>query len=60
MSEAIKNWSITALCLSLVTVLWLASSPTRLGYWEAQRDIAYDTVWGEYVADCDCTAAITD
>lgn len=57
MSEAIKNWSITALCLSLVVFLWIGSSPTRLGYWVAQRDIAYDSVWSEYVSDYDCAEA---
>ncbi len=55
MSNAIKNWSITALCLHLIAVVWFAASPTRLGHWEAQRDIAYDSVWSEWVSDCDCT-----
>lgn len=54
MSNAIKNWSITVLCLSVTVMIWMASSPNRLGYWEAQRDIAYDSVWSEYVSDCDC------
>ena len=58
MSEAIKNWSITTLCLSLTVMLWMGSSPARLGYWTAQRDIAYDSVWSEYIADCDCTESM--
>lgn len=58
MSNSIKNWSITALCLTLVIMMWLASSPNRLGYWEAQRDIAYDSVWSEYVSDCDCAESL--
>jgi hypothetical protein len=54
MSNAIKNWAITALCLSLLLVIWFVSDPTRLGHWEAQRDISYDSIWSEYLADCDC------
>lgn len=55
MSAMIKDWSITALCLSVTLMLWFAANPTTLGYWDAKRAIAYDSVWTEYVADCDCT-----
>jgi cbb3-type cytochrome oxidase subunit 3 len=55
MSETIKNWTIIALCLHIIAAIWFASSPHRLGYWEAARDIAYDSVWIEYMGDCDCT-----
>lgn len=55
MSNAIKNWSITVLCLSVTVLIWIAADPSRLGYWQAKKDIAYDSVWAEYIADCDCT-----
>lgn len=55
MSNVIKDWSITTLCLSIVAIIWFASSPSRLGYWEAQRDVAYESIWSEHITDCDCT-----
>jgi hypothetical protein len=30
-------------------------NPTAVGHWQAQRDVAYDSIWGEWVVDCDCT-----
>lgn len=57
MAHTIKNWCIIALCLHTLAAIWFAASPTRLGMWEAQRDIAYESIWGEYVADCDCTSS---
>ena len=58
MSVAIRNWAITALCLHLIAAIWLAASPTRYGYWRAAADIAYDSIWIEYVSDCDCTESL--
>ncbi len=29
--------------------------PTSLGEWKAKLDIGYDSIWSEYVYDCDCT-----
>jgi len=54
MSNTLKNWAIVTLCLHCIAALWFAASPTRLGYWLAAMDIAYDSVWIEYVGDCDC------
>jgi hypothetical protein len=54
MTQLIKQWAITALCLHLITVIWYAASPTRAGHWMAARDIAYDSVWLEYVEDTNC------
>jgi hypothetical protein len=44
-------------CLLLVSLVAFIAviSPERVGEWEAQRDIAYDRVWMEWVGDCDCT-----
>jgi cbb3-type cytochrome oxidase subunit 3 len=58
MSGVIKNWSIIALCLHLIAAIWFAASPTRLGQWDAQRSIAYDSIWSEYIVDCDCTLTV--
>lgn len=39
---------------------FLLDSPEWVGRWEAQKDIAYDSVMSEYYADvdCDCTEAV--
>jgi hypothetical protein len=54
MTEHIKNWAIIALCLHIIAAIWFAASPTRLGYWLATKDVAYDSIWIEYIGDCDC------
>jgi hypothetical protein len=30
-------------------------SPETVGQWQARKAIAYDQIWIEWVADCDCT-----
>jgi hypothetical protein len=35
--------------------LSLLLDPTSLGEWKAKMDIGYDSIWSEYVYDCDCT-----
>jgi hypothetical protein len=35
----------------------ILTTPELIGEWQAKRDIAYDSIWGEYVMDCDCTEA---
>jgi hypothetical protein len=30
-------------------------SPETVGEWQARKAVAYDSVWGEYFMDCDCT-----
>lgn len=54
MSELFKQWAIIALCLHCIAVIWFISSPSRMGYWLAHLDIAYDSIWIEYVGDCNC------
>jgi hypothetical protein len=51
MSKAIKNWTITALCLHIIAAMWLFASPTRYGEWQAVVSIAYENIWAEHVAD---------
>lgn len=58
MSATIRNWTITALCLHLIAAMWFVASPNRYGHWLAAADIAYDSIWIEYVGDCDCTESL--
>lgn len=30
-------------------------SPETVGEWQARKAVAYDQIWIEWVADCDCT-----
>lgn len=55
MSETLKNLAVMALVLHVIAAIWFASSPSRVGYWIAAMDIAYDSIWSEYLFDCDCT-----
>jgi cbb3-type cytochrome oxidase subunit 3 len=55
MSETLKNLAVMALALHVIAVIWFAASPSRVGHWAAAMDIAYDSIWSEYVFDCDCT-----
>ena len=55
----LKNAAIVLAAAHAIAALWLiAMFPTKIGYWEAQRDIAYDSIWAEYVSDCDCTESM--
>lgn len=36
-------------------IIWARTSPENIGQWKARMDVAYDQIWSEYVADCDCT-----
>jgi hypothetical protein len=58
MTHEIKNWTIIAVCLHIIAGMWYAASPTRAGYWLASMDIAYDSIWIEYIGDCDCTESL--
>ncbi len=40
---------------ALVIFMTARINPEWVGHWEAQKDIAYDSIWGEYYMDCDCT-----
>jgi hypothetical protein len=41
--------------LMILVIMIVVFEPKVVGQWEAQRDIAYDAIWSEYVSDCDCT-----
>lgn len=51
--------TVCLLLASLVAFIALFS-PETVGHWQAQRDIAYDSIWGEYIMDCDCTEAYVE
>lgn len=48
---------ILVICLIIIQLyVWmLALNPESVGQWEAKRDIGYESIWSEYVSDCDCT-----
>lgn len=46
-----KMWIVVLTALAL-------DNPDWIGHWMAQKDIAYDSIWSEYVADCDCTESL--
>ena len=41
--------------LMILVLMIVVFEPKVVGEWQAQRDIAYDAIWSEYVSDCDCT-----
>lgn len=55
MSARIRDWTIIAVCLHVIAGFWMAANPITLGQWQAMRDVAYDSIWSEYISDCDCT-----
>ncbi len=54
-SEYFNN--IIKFIVLVVTVIAL-DHPEKIGQWKAQMDIGYDSVWSEYISDCDCTEAL--
>jgi hypothetical protein len=55
----IQNMRDFAIFLLTMYVLVLAISarvsPEGVGHWKARMDVAYDSIWSEYIVDCDCT-----
>jgi hypothetical protein len=41
-------------------MLIVIAAPEVVGEWQAKRDVAYDSIWGEYLMDCDCTENLED
>jgi hypothetical protein len=39
--------------LIFIGLAW--DNPQAIGEWKANVDIAYEDIWIEYIADCDCT-----
>lgn len=45
----------------IVVVVSLAfDNPRLIGHWKAEVDIAYDSIWAEYIEDCDCVPQYVD
>jgi hypothetical protein len=45
-------------CYIFTIAVWVRMFPEQVGQWEANRDIGYDSIWGEYWMDCDCTEVL--
>jgi hypothetical protein len=58
----IRNMRDFAIFLLVMYVLVVAvtarMNPEWVGHWLAQKDVAYDTIWMEWVGDCDCTESL--
>jgi hypothetical protein len=58
----IRNMRDFAIFLLVMYVLVIAVTarinPEWVGHWLAQKDVAYDTIWTEWVGDCDCTESL--
>lgn len=56
MIKNMRDFAIFILTVYIFAVMISARlDPEWVGHWEAQKDIAYDTIWSEYIMDCDCT-----
>lgn len=50
-----RDIAIFILTMYIIAIMvWVRLNPEGVGQWKAQMDIAYDSIWVEYVADCDC------
>ena len=55
MNNYAVNLFFATLWLVLVTVIF---APEVVGEWQARKAVAYDSIWGEYWMDCDCTETL--
>jgi hypothetical protein len=44
--------------IGFIVFMIAVTEPETIGQWKAQMDIGYDSIWAEYVFDCDCTEAL--
>jgi len=44
--------------IGFIVFMIVVTEPETIGQWKAQMDIGYDSIWAEYVYDCDCTEAL--
>lgn len=54
---AARTFNQLALVVLIFVVVFLIVDPELAGTWMAQRDVAYDRIWMNYVGDCDCTSS---
>lgn len=55
MLKIVRDVMITVAAVHIAVAYWVVMDAEFVGHWLANVDIAYDSVWAEYVADCDCT-----
>jgi hypothetical protein len=55
MLKIVRDVMITVAAVHIAVAYWVVMDAEFVGHWLANVDIAYDSVWSEYVADCDCT-----
>lgn len=54
--KAMVLWTVLFTFVLINTlIIKVVFDPAALGHWEVQRDVAYDSIWMEWGADCDCT-----
>lgn len=55
MLKLVRDVMITLAAAHITVAYWAVMDAEFVGYWLANVSIAYDSVWAEYVSDCDCT-----
>lgn len=56
MIRNLRDFAIFILVMYVFALLIAARfNPEWVGHWQAQKDIAYDSIWIEWIGDCDCT-----
>ena len=56
MLKLARDLMITLAAAHIIVAYWAVMDAEFVGYWLANVDIAYGSVWSEYMADCDCGA----
>lgn len=41
--------------IGFIVFMIAVTEPATIGQWKAEMDIGYDSIWAEYIYDCDCT-----
>lgn len=52
---AIRDTAAAVVLVQIAIMIFIFSDGTRMGHFDAQRDIAYESIMSAWVADCDCT-----
>ena len=59
MIRNMRDIAIFILTMYIIAIMvWVRLNPEDVGQWKAQMDIGYDSIWAEYIFDCDCTEAL--
>lgn len=57
-TSAVRLVNQLLLAVLLMLAPLLVANPSTVGHWLAQVDVAYDSIWSEYISDCDCAPAL--